>query len=299
MSVPGAQPRAADGTPGVVCPRDRVVLRSASADPRLRYYVYWPSSAGPESPVLVAVHGVSRNAREHVRLLAERARRHGVLVMAPIFHRDIFPHYQRLGRKGVGLRSDQSLNRMLDDLGRFTGRRIGGINLFGYSGGGQFAHRYALAYPQRVVAMVITSPGWYTWPDPLRRFPHGLAPSVHLPDLRFDFERLLQIPICVLVGGRDTERDAQLRKGRRLDREQGRNRLERGRRWIRHLKREARERGLTTRFRFRELPNSSHDFVENVMHDQMDRHVFRFLFGATSKRKGVQDGFSPSPRAGG
>lgn len=284
MSVPMAQSRATNVPPGGTCPRDRILLRAARSDPRLRYYVYWPATAGADSHVLVAVHGISRNAREHVRMLAARASHHGVLLMAPLFPPDIFPHYQRLGRKGAGLRSDQSLNRMLEDLGRFTGRRIERIHLFGYSGGGQFAHRYALAYPQRVIALAITSPGWYTWPDPLRRFPLGLAPSAFLPDLRFDLDKFLCIPTCVLVGAHDTERDPQLRTGRRLDREQGRNRLERGRRWIRQLRREARQRGLTTRYRFRELPNSSHDFMENVMRDAMDRHVFRFLFEPEGKR---------------
>jgi poly(3-hydroxybutyrate) depolymerase len=257
-------------------PRGCVFLRVLQADTRLRAYVYWPSSARRDAPLLVAVHGISRNARDQARLLSECAEQYGVVVFAPLFGADFFPDFQRLGRRG--LRADQALNRMLEDFGRATGLATGRFFLYGFSGGGQFGHRYAMAYPERVAALAVTATGWYTWPDERRAFPAGMGRSDRLPDLRFDLERFLHIPTSVLVGAADTARDPTLRQTPGVDRRQGRNRLERGRRWIRRLRREATSRGLPTRFRFRVLEHSGHDFGECIGRDRMDQQIFSLLF---------------------
>lgn len=259
-------------------PRGRIQLRILAADTRLRTYLYWPASATRESPVLVAVHGISRNAREQARLLAACADQHGVVIVAPLFGTDFFPDFQRLGRRG--LRADHALNRILDDLGRSTGLDTAQVSLYGFSGGGQFCHRYAMAYPDRVAGLVVTAAGWYTWPDEGRAFPQGMGRSAQLPDLHFDLGRFLRIPSSVLVGASDILRDDKLRQTPGVDRRQGTTRLERGRRWVRRLQREARKRGIATRFAFRLLEHSGHDFAECIQRDRMDEEIFRLLFGA-------------------
>jgi len=271
LPIRGQAAAAAFPTPG------RVVLRSVATNARQRYYQYVPVHAPVPGRTLVSVHGISRNARDHARLLAPLAERYGATVIAPLFDDAFYTDYQRLGRAGRGQRADLALNEMLNDAsGTHAPGRIG---LFGYSGGGQFAHRYTLAYPERVAALVLAAPGWFTFPDPARRYPYGLAQASGLPGVRFDPDHFLRVPTLVVVGAHDVEGGASLRRSRRLDRDQGRDRVARGRRWIDTMRREARRRGFVTRFDFKCLPNTDHDFVAAMTRDAMGLALFSFLFG--------------------
>jgi hypothetical protein len=152
-----------------------------------------------------------------------------------------------------------------------------------------------MAYPQRVAGLAITASGWYTWPDENRAFPIGMGHTDRLPDLRFNLEQFLQIPVSVLVGAGDTERDPALRQTPGVDRRQGRNRLQRGRRWVRRLQREAEQRGLPTRARFHVLERSAHDFAECVQLDQMDQQIFSLLFEEAATHSAAGVGFERCP----
>jgi pimeloyl-ACP methyl ester carboxylesterase len=253
----------------------RVVLRSVGTNVQQRYYQYVPVSSAAPARTLVSIHGISRNARDHARLLAPLAERHGVTIIAPLFDDTFYSDYQRLGRRGRGRRADLALNEILDDAVDAATP----IRLFGYSGGGQFAHRYMLAYPDRVAALVLAAPGWFTFPDLQVRYPYGLARADALPGVRFDPDRFLRVPTLVLVGAHDVERGASLRRSRRLDRDQGCDRVSRGKRWIGAMQREARRRGFATRYIFECMPNTDHDFVAAMTRDAMGVTIFSFLFG--------------------
>lgn len=262
-------------------PRGVILERVLEDDPGQRYYLYLPSAGDlARARVLVTVHGISRNARTHVRRYAALAEQRGVIVVAPHFGKRRFPDYQRLGRAGRGERADRMLDRILAEVARATGARTDRLHLFGYSGGGQFVHRYAMAYPERVAAIAIGAAGWYTFPDPERRYPYGIKPSPALPDVHFDIGRFLRIPTWVLVGEDDDVRDAALRQSDRLDRRQGATRLERGRRWVEAMNAAARARGLAaTHYRFIALPDADHSFSRSIRHGGMAERVFDCLFG--------------------
>lgn len=265
-------------------PRGVILERVLADDPGQRYYLFLPSAGDlARANMLVTVHGISRNARTHVRRYAALAERLGVIVVAPRFGKKRFPDYQRLGRAGHGERADRMLDRILAEVKRATGARIDRLHLFGYSGGGQFVHRYAMAYPERVAAMAIGAAGWYTFPDPEQRYPYGIQPSPGLSDVRFDIGRFLRIPAWVLVGEEDNVRDAALRQSDRLDRRQGATRLERGRRWVEAMNAAARNHGLTPHYRFIALPGADHSFSRSIRHGDMAARVFECLFGGRAE----------------
>jgi pimeloyl-ACP methyl ester carboxylesterase len=110
-------------------------------------------------------------AKDHALKFASFAERYGVVLVAPLFPKDRFGDYQRLGRNGRGERADQALNRILTEVGFLTGANIDKLYMFGYSGGGQFVHRYAMAYPQRTARIVVAAAGWYTFPDSAVNYP--------------------------------------------------------------------------------------------------------------------------------
>jgi len=144
-----------------------------------RYFLYVPASvlqnpAGAH--ILAAIHGYSgrKNNSEGIETVKKNALRwssladeHGWVVLSPHFDEFRFnDDYQRLNFSLVGVRADLRLNELIKE----TARRIPGVNsdkiyLFGFSGGGQFVHRYAAFYPERILRAVAGAAGWYLWPD--------------------------------------------------------------------------------------------------------------------------------------
>ena len=149
----------------------KVHVRHVTADPALRYFVYLPQKCSGYTSQFVSVHGVSRNAREHAERFSPLAEEYGVVLVAPLFSRRHFCDYQRLGREGGGRRADHAIQQITREIEYLTGADSSKISMFGFSGGGQFAHRYAMAYPDRVRQLVIGAAGWYTYPDDSRKYP--------------------------------------------------------------------------------------------------------------------------------
>jgi poly(3-hydroxybutyrate) depolymerase len=258
----------------------RVVL---GADPEQEYFLFVPSSGGHEAPVLVAVHGISRNAREQAKLFSSQCENLGVVLVAPYFPMERYADYQRLGRAGRGRRADHALDAIIEEVEWSTGACATPMYLFGYSGGAQFVHRYTMAYPHRVARAVVASAGWYTLPKPRRRFPHGIRPSRELPGVRFDAEEFLRVPITVIVGDRDT-RGMGLRRNARVNRQQGKTRVARARNWVQAMWKAAEEHRLEPRVSYEEIPGGGHSFPDLMKRGRLGARVFEALFEPPSTR---------------
>ncbi|MCP4005009.1 MAG: hypothetical protein GY725_12515 [bacterium] len=259
--------------------KNRLLHRILQADPGQEYLLYTPSSAGAEPPLVVSVHGVSRNAHEHARLLSAYSEMYGTILVVPFFSEEQHRDYQRLGRIGQGKRADLALNMILADVAQVSGWAAEQFYLFGFSGGAQFAHRYAMAHPHRVASAVFAAAGWYTMPSPNRRFPYGTRPSKKLPGLIFDAEEFLCVPMTVLVGVDDTG-SSGLRRGERLDREQGTNRVERAHSFVAAMKESAGAHHLESLVNCIEIPNCDHSFRRSILRGGLGDKVFEILFGA-------------------
>jgi pimeloyl-ACP methyl ester carboxylesterase len=231
--------------------------------------------------MVVSVHGRSRNADQHVRLLAAQCEMHGVVLVAPIFSAEQHPDYQRLGRAGRGKRADNALNMIVAEAAAITGAPADRFHLFGFSGGAQFAHRYLMANPHRVAAAVIASAGWYTFPDATRRFPYGIRLSKTLPNVRFDAEEFLSVPVTVIVGEHD-DSQAGFRRTARLDREQGVTRVERARSWVKAMQMSATAHHLNSMVSYEEIANCNHSFQRSILRGGLGDRVFRALMGPPS-----------------
>jgi poly(3-hydroxybutyrate) depolymerase len=229
-----------------------------------RYWLYRPARAPARcARVLVSVHGISRNAAAHARALAGVADALGCVLIAPHFSRSRFPDYQRLGRPGrlgAGGRADLMLMRIVDEVRARLGLALQPFGLLGHSGGAQFAQRFALVHARHLAGYALSAPGSYAWPDPARRFPHGLSASARFPDLRIDLDAALRQPGLLLVGGLDVERDPALRQGARIDARQGCTRVERAQRYIAALNQRAAQHGVVARVRQVVVPDCAHGF---------------------------------------
>lgn len=245
---------------------------------QMEYFIYIPEVNPDSNKVLYSIHGISRNAEEHVQRFIAQAERHGVTIVAPLFTKAHFPRYQRLGTSTQLERADMAFDHVLQDVQKWLDVPPAPMRLFGFSGGGQFVHRYAMFYPQRVARMMLTAPGWYTFPDPDRKYPFGLKSSKEWPKLLFPMENFLQIPTMVMVGEEDDLRDKDLNKSREIDSFQGLNRIERAERWVNANRNLARAYDISADFRLEVVANASHAYESYMAHPPFSDQVFDFLF---------------------
>jgi pimeloyl-ACP methyl ester carboxylesterase len=254
VAVPAAQPR----------PQ---FLR-IDGQPDREYYAVLPTQLLPGAEPLVLVHGISRNAAELVVRFAALAEHCGVPLIAPLFRRDAYGQYQQVIDPRSGLGSDAALHDILEDATDRFGLDTGRIALFGFSGGAQFSHRYALIHPGRVRACVPASAGWYTLPDPELAWPLGLK---GLPGGPLD-PCARAVPFHLIVGQRDHCDDDALRHSARLDALQGTNRRARARNWHRALRRA----GWSEQSSLTVLPRTRHNF-SSAHRNGLIETVFRLL----------------------
>jgi hypothetical protein len=77
------------------------------------YYSYCPADSHADTPVLVCVHGITRNSQELLEAFLPFAKQQGFMLLVPHFSPELFPDYQRLGVRGSGQRADQALQSIL------------------------------------------------------------------------------------------------------------------------------------------------------------------------------------------
>ena len=258
--------------------KERIVRRVLQTDPSQEYFVYVPGTHGAAAPLFVAVHGISRSAYEQARLFSRYCDTFGAVMVAPHFTAERHRDYQRLGRDDRGTRADVTLDAIIEEAGWLTGASTTQIYLFGYSGGGQFAHRYAMAHPHRVARAVVAAAGWYTFPDPRTRFPYGIRRSRELRGVRFDPEEFLRVPLSVFVGDQDTTGEG-LRQSGRVNRQQGKTRVDRARRWVEAMQVAANTYHLESLVSYEEIPGGQHSFKQLMLEGRLGDRAFDALFG--------------------
>jgi pimeloyl-ACP methyl ester carboxylesterase len=255
---------------------NRLSERTSSDGSLLDYRAFVPPEPDRRT-ALVAVHGSTRGGARHFRAILPMAIARNVPLIVPTFSEQRYGGYQTLAGGDGPLSAQRAFEATLDDVQTSLGLDTTSVDLLGVSGGAQFAHRSALVAPARVRRLVTVSAGWYTYLDPTRAFPHGCGPSKASGGLTPDVEAFLLLPLHILVGERDVERDARLRTGTAIDRRQGVNRLTRALRWVDHLEDVARIRGVPSVVSFDLLPNTGHSFAEAVHRGALVDRVFHFL----------------------
>lgn len=187
-------------------------FQACVADPRFSFTTYVPDryreSAEP-LPLLVAVHGTGRRAEATRDRYAAFAQEHGVVVLAPLFPAGIddpddVHNYKELSYHGI--RFDELLLAMVDEAAERWRIDTERFLLAGFSGGGQFAQRFAYLHPHRLRAVSVGAPGRVTLPDD-EPWPLGLGGVRDLFGVDVSLARLAEVPHQVVVGGADHAQD--------------------------------------------------------------------------------------------
>ncbi|OFZ20245.1 MAG: hypothetical protein A2X94_15330 [Bdellovibrionales bacterium GWB1_55_8] len=241
------------------------------------YYLYLPTVGAQNAPIFVTVHGISENVEQHATLYKSFAEKYRAVLIAPHFPQTRYDDYQRLGRDGA--RADLALKSIVSEVRELTGASSGKFYLFGYSGGGQFCHRYAMAHPDDIARYAVGAAGWYTFPDTSVEYPQGTLNTGDLENVVFDPARYLRVPGAVFVGDLDTALDSSLNQSESINLQQGYTRFERGQRWIDEMSDAAQNSGLNSLFEFHSLPGCAHSFSSCMTTSKMGEGVFKWFFG--------------------
>lgn len=263
--------------------RFRLEFRPAPHAGALACWIARPAHADPAARVLVAVHGIRRAAQDQARLFGARAAALRRTVIAPLFDAQNWPAYQRLGGQ-----ADRALLDLLHQLHGDGIQPMDRFDLCGFSGGAQFAHRFAMLHPHRIGRLSVASAGWYTFPDQAL-YPYGLgergaATDARGPRMRAALDAFLRLPIRVCVGANDDVRDANTRSGAAIDLQQGSHRRERAARWSEAIASAAAQRGIVPRVELALLPGVGHDFRRCVERGGLAEWVLPRSVGATPPR---------------
>ena len=184
---------------------------AASCDPRFHYMLYVPQAVDEAGPVelVVAVHGTGRtSAFEFRQAFIDFAEFHRCAVFCPIFPANVMGDGRRSGYKYMienELRYDRLLLAMIAEASAKYGRDWSRFALFGYSGGGHFAHRFAILQPEHLWAVSIGAPGSVTLLDETRDWWVGVRDLESKFGSKLNLAALKDLPVQMVVGALDLE----------------------------------------------------------------------------------------------
>jgi hypothetical protein len=184
---------------------------ASTIDPRLHMLLYVPPTAvdGRKLDLLVAVHGTGRTSAIEFRDgFAEFGLYNDCAILCPIFPMNVLGDGARSGYKYMiegDIRYDEVVLSMVAEMGAKYGQDWSRFAMFGFSGGGHFAHRFAILHPEKLWAASIGAPGSVTLLDPERDWWVGVRNLAELFGRPFDAAALAKVPVHMVVGGADLE----------------------------------------------------------------------------------------------
>lgn len=193
-----------------------VPLKALASDPRVSYALYIPAdrydsiSNDTKLPLLVFVHGTERKCTAlYDEQLVSFADETPCAILAPLFPAGLdgandLDSYKII--KSQSLRSDLAVLSILDEVAhRWPGIQTSKVFMMGFSGGGQFVHRFLYLYPERLAGVSIGAPGRVTLLDETQKWPIGIADVEAMFNRSVNTNNVRQVPIQLVVGGADNQ----------------------------------------------------------------------------------------------
>jgi pimeloyl-ACP methyl ester carboxylesterase len=175
-------------------------------------FVRFPQTTAPSGQplrLLVALHGIGGDGAAFASDLTAAADQNGWVLVAPTIAYGDWMDPQQVAHEDAAL-----INWLAAYLSQLPARTDQPLDpevlLLGYSRGAQLAHRFAEAYPERVVAVAAVSAGSYTLPlataadGTLLPFPFGVADLPATVGQTFQPAELRSVHFWVGVGNNDT-----------------------------------------------------------------------------------------------
>lgn len=229
---------------------------------------YVPGDATADTPIVIVMHGASRDAPRYFEDWKVFGEELGLIVVVPEFARHRF---RGSARYNLGFVFDPDTGRQrpepewtfsaIEPLFDAVVDRVGGrqtsYSIYGHSAGGQFVHRF-LYYKKETRARryIAANSGWYTLPVNDFEYPYGLT-EAGISDA--ELPRIFAANLTLLLGREDTDKNGtNLRKTPEAER-QGPHRLARGLTMYRVAKARAETLGLEFNWQLLIVKGADHD----------------------------------------
>jgi len=176
-------------------------------DNRFSYSLYVPEQYDEDNNksynLAVIVHGSLRNAQEYRDEFIDFAERTNTVILSPLFPGGITNKWESDSYKFVrvdGEKFDIVLLEMIEEVGEeFKKVNIEKFLMHGYSGGGQFAHRFFYFHPERLAGVSIGAPGNVTLLDQGKFWYEGVK------DVPINIKEMQKVNVFMIVGKKDNE----------------------------------------------------------------------------------------------
>lgn len=277
---------------GLAAGAGHYMFEDPATDQSVRVYYYQPRRYTAETPVVLVLHGLRRDAEDYRDNWAELAEREGLMVLVPRFSTEAYPggngynlgnvFHATSAEENRGFIRPEQINpperwaftlieRVFADFRRNHSNTLRQTYyLYGHGAGAQVAHRFAMFMSEsHAEEIIVGAAGWYTMPDETLEWPYGTGgvPVLDSTAIR----AFLAQPILLLAGGADTATLHTVMRQTPQANDQGVTRVERTRHYYEFA--EHRARRLNTAFNWR------HWVMPGVTHspDQMTPFAARYI----------------------
>jgi hypothetical protein len=197
--------------------------------PSLKIYYAEPDDLADDAPIIIVLHGASRNPDDYRDNWIDLAEQYGFAVYAPGFSRADFPKakdYNLGGLSNEAGRAFDAVEPLFDHLRARRGVSNSKYYLFGHSAGAQFVHRFVYFKAEaRYEQAYAANAGWYTLPNRKWDWPYGLKGAPGDPQ---DMRAILASNLVLLLGDQDIDPESYNLRQTREAKAQGPHRLARG-----------------------------------------------------------------------
>jgi hypothetical protein len=255
----------------------RFEYQNSTGPINMEIYYHVPDQDVTAMPVLFVFHGNGRNAVEYRNAWIDKANEKGFIVITPKFSNVDYP-----GGDGYNLGnvfedgdnpSASTLNPeedwafsviepLFDDVRLQLDNITTSYNLFGFSAGGQFVHRFVMFKPNaRINKAVASASGWYTVPDNNIEFPYGIGncPIENMPASSYYSKNM-----TLQIGTLDNDPNASALRRNSIVDQQGTNRYDRAFYMFNTSKSLAENLGVPFNWEIIETPGNDHDHTGAV-----------------------------------
>jgi hypothetical protein len=239
---------------------------SGWAGRQLTVYYSVPPKATADSPILIIIPGVKRNAEEYRNEWDHLATANRFITLVVEATKKLFPTEYEYNVGGViNARGEvqpedrwlfSAIDPLFDDFKKQFGSHREKYELYGHSAGGGFVHLFLLLKPQaKASRAVAANPAFFTMPDSEKVFPFGLKGAPLPPGaIQSWFDKRL----VILLGEQDREPRTQLLSNGPEARLQGPHVLARGLGFYQAALSEAAAQHLGLRWHLEIIPGIGH-----------------------------------------
>lgn len=181
------------------------------SDPRFSFSMYFPEGfleQPDDYQLLVLIHGSGRNAGAYRDTFKRYADENKYVLLAPLFPVGVYGNGYADGYKFLSereVRYDQVLQQMVQEVYAACRCDLGAFHLYGFSGGGQFAHRFLYLHPEQLRSVSIGAPGLVTKINDQNPWFFGTGGVDRTFEADVNLDAIRRVPVQIIVGSLDTE----------------------------------------------------------------------------------------------